>query len=104
MGRDFVDGEDQPDGPHVVILSDAFWRTDFGARPDVVGTSIRLDGKPVTIVGVLPHDFEFAPSNSAPLWVPLHPSGGLGERRSLRWLSVVGRLAPGVTPDQAKPR
>jgi predicted permease len=102
LGRDFVDGEDKPDGPHQVILSDAFWRTDFGARSEVVGTSIRLDGKPVTIVGVLPHDFEFAQSNSAPLWVPLHPSGGLGERRSLRWLNVVGRLAPGVTPDQAK--
>ena len=96
------DGEDKPDGPHLVILSDAFWRSDFGARPDVVGTSIRLDGKPVTIVGVLPRDFEFAHGNSAPLWVPLHPSGGLGERRSLRWFNVVGRLAPGVTPDQAK--
>ena len=77
LGRDFVDGEDMPDGPHVVILSDAFWRSDFGARPGVVGTSIRLDGKPVTVVGVLPRDFEFAQSNSAPLWVPLHPSGGL---------------------------
>jgi putative ABC transport system permease protein len=102
LGRDFVDGEDKPDGPHQVILSDAFWRTDFGARADVVGSTIRLDGKPVTIVGVLPRNFEFAQSNSAPLWVPLHPSGGLGERRSLRWLNVVGRLAPGVTPDQAK--
>src|SRR5580698_7538612 len=58
--------------------------------------------QPVTIVGVLPRNFEFAQGNSAPLWVPLHPSGGLGERRSLRWLNVVGRLAPGVTPDQAK--
>ncbi len=100
LGRDFVDGEDKPDGPHVVILSDAFWRSDFGSNPGVVGTSIHLDGKSVTVVGVLPRDFEFAPGNSSPLWVPLHPSGGL-ERRSLRWLSVVGRLAQGVTPDQA---
>ena len=102
LGRDFVDSESVPDGPHVVILSDAFWRSNFGARPDVVGNSIRLDGKPVTIVGVLPRDFEFAQSNSAPLWVPLHPSGGLAERRSLRWFNAFGRLAPGVTPDQAK--
>jgi hypothetical protein len=101
-GRDFVDGEDKSDGPHVAILSDAYWRTNFGARTDIVGTSIRLDGKPVTIVGVLPRDFEFAQSNSAPLWVPLHISGGLAERRSLRWFNVVGRLAPRVTPDQAK--
>ena len=102
LGRDFVDGEDKPDGPHLVILSDAFWRSEFGARPDVVGTSVRLDGKPVTIVGVLPRDFEFAPRHSSPLWVPLHASGDLGTRRSLVWMGVVGRLAAGVTFDQAK--
>ena len=100
LGRDFVDGEDQSDGPHLVILSDAFWRSEFGARPDIVGTSIRFDGRPVTIVGVLPRNFEFA-ARSAPLYVPLHPQGFL-TRRSLRWLGVVGRLAPGVTSDQAK--
>ena len=102
LGRDFTDGEDKPDGPHFVILSDAFWRSEFGARPDVVGTAIRLDGKPVTIIGVLPRDFEFAPGNASPLWVPLHPAGDLGARRSLRWLNIVGRLAPGVSTEQAK--
>jgi putative ABC transport system permease protein len=101
LGRDFVAGEDKPDGPHVAILSDPFWRTEFGARSDVVGTSIHLDGKSVTIVGVLPRDFEFAPGNASQLWVPLTVSGGL-DRRSLRWLKVIGRLAPGVTSDQAK--
>jgi predicted permease len=102
LGRDFVDGEDKPDGPHLVILSDAFWRSDFGAQPDVVGSVVRLDGKPVTVIGVLPRNFEFAQSNSAPLWVPLHAAGQLAARRSLRWFNVFGRLAPGVTPDQAK--
>src|SRR5579862_4352448 len=102
LGRDFVDGEDKPDGPHLVILSDAFWRSDFGARPDVVGSVVRLDGKPVTVIGVLPRNFEFAQSNSAPLWVPLHAAGQLAARRSLRWFNVFGRLALGVTPDQAK--
>ena len=102
LGRDFVDGEDQPDGPHVVILSDSFWRSEFGAKPDIVGKSVRLDGLPVTIAGVLPRNFEFAPRNSSPMWVPMHAPGDLGTRRSLRWLGSVGRLAPGVTPEQAK--
>jgi putative ABC transport system permease protein len=102
LGRDFLDNEDQPDGPHIAILSDRFWRSEFGANPNVVGTTIRLDGKPVTIVGVLPRSFEFAPSRSAPLWIPLHRSGDLGSRRNLRWLNVIARLAHGVSPEQAR--
>ena len=102
LGRDFLDAEMQSDGPHVTILTDAFWRTEFGADPNIIGRIVHLGGKPVTIVGVLPRDFEFAPARSAPLWVPIHQSGDPLARRSLRWLSVFGRLAPGVSPDQAR--
>jgi len=102
IGRDFVDGEMQPDGPHVTILTDAFWRTEFGADPNIIGRVIHLDGKPATIVGVLPREFEFGPANSAPLWVPIHQTGDLITRRSLHWLTAVGRLAPGVSPEQAR--
>ena len=66
------------------------------------GRSITLDGTPHTIVGVLPRSFEFAPSKSSPLWVPLHPAGDLGARRSLRWFNVIARLAPGVSPELAR--
>jgi putative ABC transport system permease protein len=102
LGRDFIDGEDVTDGPHVVLLTNGFWRSDFGGDPDVIGRTIRLDGKPVTIVGVLPANFEFAPTNSFPLWVPMHAAGDLVTRRSLRWLNVVARLASGVTMQQAQ--
>jgi putative ABC transport system permease protein len=102
LGRDFLEGEMQADGPSVTILTDAFWRTEFGADPKVIGRVIHLDGKPATIVGVLPRDFEFAPARSVPLWVPIHQGGDPLTRRSLRWLSVFGRLARGVSPDQAR--
>jgi putative ABC transport system permease protein len=102
LGRDFLEDELQSDGPHVMILTDTFWRTEFGADPNVVGRVVHLDGKPATIVGVLPRNFEFAPANSAPLWVPIHQTGDPITRRSLRWLSVVGRIAPGVSPDQVR--
>ena len=102
LGRDFLDGEMREDGPPVTILTDGFWRTEFGADPKVIGRVIHLDGKPATIVGVLPRDFEFAPSTSVPLWVPIHQSGDPITRRSFRWLSVLGRLAPGVSPDQVR--
>jgi putative ABC transport system permease protein len=78
------------------------WRTEFGADPNIIGRIVHIDGKPATIVGVLPRDFEFAPANSAPVWVPIHQTGDPITRRSLHWLSVLGRLAPGVTPDQAR--
>jgi putative ABC transport system permease protein len=102
LGRAFVDGEDVSDGPHVVMLTYGFWRSDFGGDPQVIGRSITLDSKPVTIVGVLPRDFQFAPSNDFPLWVPMHPSQDLLTRRSLRWMNVFARLGPGVGPAQAQ--
>jgi len=102
LGRDFVEDEMQSDGPHVTILTDGFWRAEFGADPKIVGRVIHLDGKPATIIGVLPREFEFAPANSAPVWVPVHQTGDPITRRSLRWLTVFGRLAPGFTAEQAR--
>jgi putative ABC transport system permease protein len=102
LGRGFADGEDQADGPHVAILSDALWHSEFGADGNVIGRVIHLDGKPATIIGVLPSNFEFAPANSPPIWVPLHITGDLVTRRSLRWFTVIGRIAPGFSPAQVR--
>jgi predicted permease len=101
LGRLFREGEDTPDGPHVAILTNGYWRSDFGGDPNVIGRTIQLDNKPVTIVGVLPRDFQFVPGNN-PIWVPLHPGTDATTRRSLRWLNAFGRLAPGVTMKQAQ--
>ena len=104
LGRDFVAGEDMHEGsgPAVAILRYDFWRSDFGADPHVIGRTIRLDNKPVTVVGVLPREFEFAPEGSALVWVPLYTTPYTATARSLRWLNVIGRLAPGVSLKQAR--
>ena len=102
LGRDFVDDEDKSDGPHVAMLTYSYWRSEFSGDRGVVGSTLALDGKPVTIVGVLPREFEFAPTQGALLWVPLHPVDDMVTRRSLRWLNVIGRLTPGVSPDAAQ--
>ncbi|MGC1687043.1 MAG: ABC transporter permease [Candidatus Acidiferrales bacterium] len=103
LGRDFVDGEDKPDGPYVVILSYGTWRSDFGGDPNVIGRSYRIDNNPVTIIGVLPKAFEFAPAGqSSAMWVPMHAEGDLVERRSLRWMNGIARFAPGTTAKQAQ--
>jgi putative ABC transport system permease protein len=102
LGRDFLDGEDVSDGPHFAIVTNAFWQTDFGSDPQIIGRTIHLDGKALTIVGVLPREFQFAPTNNFPIWVPMHAAGDLGSRRSLRWMHVVGRVAPGVSIEQVR--
>jgi putative ABC transport system permease protein len=100
LGRDFVDGDVQAYGLHVAMLSYRFWQSDFGGDNNVVGRVVQVDNMPATIVGVLPRNFEFF--NSTPMWVPIHQSGEFMARRNLRWLNVVGRLAPGATAEQAR--
>jgi len=102
LGRDFRAGEDVAAGPFAAILTHSYWRSRFGGDPRVIGRSVQLDSNSVTIIGVLPAGFEFAPRGNAQLWVPLHITGDLVTRRSLRWLSVIGRLARKTTPAQAR--
>jgi putative ABC transport system permease protein len=104
LGRDFVAGEDMHEGsaPAVALLRYDFWRSDFAGDPHIIGRTLRLDNKPVTVVGVLPRDFEFAPEGSALLWVPMHTAPYTTTARNLRWLSVIGRLAPGISLKQVR--
>jgi predicted permease len=101
LGRDFRPGEDAAAGPYVAILMHSFWRSRFGGDPRVIGRSIQLDSNSVTIIGVLPAEFEFAPRGNAQIWVPLHIVQDMVTRRSLRWMRVIGRLARRTTPAQA---
>jgi predicted permease len=59
MGRTFLEEENQPGRPPVVILSHAFWRSRMGSDPGVLGHTLRLDGQPAVVVGVLPASFHF---------------------------------------------
>ena len=102
LGRDFHDGEDQPNVAATTILSYAAWQTHFGGRPDVIGRTATLDGAPVTVVGVLPAGFHFAPGGAGAFWVPFHASStGCDPRRSCHGLVGVARLKDGVTTAQA---
>ncbi len=112
LGRGFVAGDaivsstEAPAPPMVALLTYSFWRTHYGGDPRVIGRTMALDtangSSSATIIGVLPRDFEFAPAGNAPIWVPLHINGDLATRRSLRWMRVIGRLAAGASPEQAR--
>jgi len=102
LGRDFAPGEDIASGPKVAMLTYGFWLTQFGGDRNVLGRSMQLDENSVTIIGVLPRNFEFAPQGSAQIWVPLHVPQDFTTRRNMRWMPVIGRLAAGVTTSQAQ--
>ena len=102
LGRVFTADEDQPGRNTVVVLSDGLWRRAFGASSDVVGKPITLGGVPHTIIGVMPASFDPTDSHED-LWTP----GGFTPEQIAEhdehFLTVVGRLAPGVTIASAAP-
>ena len=103
MGRDFQPSDDQYHGPQVVLLSNGAWRTRFAADPEIIGRKITLDGKPYTVIGVMPA-FENVLAAEAELWAPLQynpalPSDG---REWGHHLQMIGRLRPGVSAGQAE--
>ncbi|HEU0052911.1 MAG TPA: ABC transporter permease [Longimicrobium sp.] len=85
-----------------VVISDRFWRARFNGDPGVVGRTVTLDGRPFTVVGVMPPRFAY-PAREAEAWVPLSLLGenAAPRRRDNRWLNAVGRLAPGADPSAA---
>jgi putative ABC transport system permease protein len=101
LGRDFVAGEDRPNGDKVVILSHKYWTERFAGNASAIGRVLQLSGDNFTIIGVLPKEFEFAPINSPPVWVPLSPGPQMSQRRNLRWMNVIGRVRDDITYAQA---
>jgi len=102
LGRVFQDSDVQPGHEHVVILSDALWRSRFAADPNIIGHSVVLDGRPYTIIGVLPKSF--AKLGQEQLYVPLVVEPSVATDRGTRSWGVMGRLAPGVSLAAAKQR
>ena len=98
LGRTFAAGEDLPGAEPVVIIGYDIWRNRFDRNPTVVGRTLRVNGRAATIIGVMPDRMKF-PDNSE-LWVP-YIRADAPHARSARNLSVFGRLAAGVTRDQA---
>jgi predicted permease len=101
LGRTFLPEEDTPTGDDVAILSDRLWRSQFGAKADVVGEAVRVNGRLHTVVGVLPATLNsFAERYD--LWFPLHLTPVDREkRRGGRHLRVIARLMPRITPEGA---
>jgi len=98
LGRAFVAADDQPGAPATVLLGHGLWTRRFGGDSGVVGRVVRLNGLPRTVIGVMPPRFRFP--EFAGIWLPMAPEA-VDMRVDDRSLAVVGRLAPGITPDAA---
>jgi len=104
FGRLFDDEEAKWNGRPAVLLSEALWERRFSSDPKIVGTAIILNNKPVTVIGVMPREFDFASIFSPSSRIDLYKAFPLTKETD-RWgntLSIIGRLKPGVTLESAQ--
>jgi len=96
LGRNFLEEEGPPAQPSVVLISDALWRRRFASDPNILGTSLKVNGVMASIVGVMPPRFRFP--ETADIWVPVEGR----EARGSHYLNAIGRMAPAVRLPQAR--
>jgi len=101
LGRTFLSEDGEPGKDHVIVLSQRLWEKRFASDQSVVGRSVNLNGRPYTIVGVMPPEFAH-PGTFVDLWTPLTLEANWYENRKLHVLHVVARLRPGVELPQAQ--
>jgi putative ABC transport system permease protein len=106
LGRTFLPEEDRPEGRYEIILSDGLWKRRFGGDPNILGRSIRLSDSSFRVVGVLPASFRTLEIPGAPdraeIFAPLgYALSEPNACRDCQHLRLIGRLKPGVSPQQA---
>jgi len=100
-GRYITANDDQDGGPFVVVMSHALWQRQFGGDQNILGKTIPLSGNSYTVIGVMPAGFK-SPRENTEAWTPVHISNPVAANfRGVHFLRTYGRLAPGVTLQQA---
>jgi predicted permease len=99
IGRNFTPDDERTGSESVVIIGHALWKSRYAEERSILGRTLRLDGKPATIIGVMPDGMQF-PSNTD-LWTPVVPTAEQ-QKRDARFLQVFGRMRPGASRAQAQ--
>jgi putative ABC transport system permease protein len=100
LGRDFLPSDEVPGAEPVVMLRYEVWMNRFGANPAIVGQTVRVDGQPARVIGVMPHGFAFPWTQD--LWMPLIPNPPALRRETYYATYAYARLADGVTITSAR--
>jgi putative ABC transport system permease protein len=103
LGHDFVEKDDVPGAPKVVLISEGLWKRRFGASKKVIGQQLNVDAVPREIIGVVPNEMQLVPK--AQVYLPLgdlRAAKGVLQRDNHPGFSALGRLRPGVTLTQAR--
>jgi putative ABC transport system permease protein len=98
LGRSFRESEDDPGAPGVVVIGYSLWTNRFEGDRDVIGQTVRINGEPAEIIGVMPEGFLFPFSQN--IWVPMKQDVSALARGEGTTVEVFGRLKPGVSMDQ----
>ncbi len=106
-GRDFLKDDELPGRGRIVILSDRLWRSRFNADPSIIGHNITLNTVTQMVVGIMPPNAQHpgnnfhavADGNTVDLWVPYTFNDNSAQRGS-HFMDAIGRLKPGVSPEQ----
>jgi putative ABC transport system permease protein len=100
LGRAFARGEDTTGKNNVVVLGEAFWRQHYAGRTDAIGSTLLLDRRPFTVVGVVPAWLDLP--HRAQLWIPLNMDEQRKDERANHSYRGIGRMKPGVTLAQTR--
>jgi len=105
LGRTFTEEEGKTGGPQAVLLSEGLWRQAFSGDPEIAGKTIRVNGKPRIVVGVMRSSFRFPETMGEDLhkglWLPIQPTAEMQKDRGSHFFYILAGLKPGVTIDQA---
>ena len=112
LGRFFEEGQEQPGQAPLIVVSHRFWQSRLGGDPSIVGKTLRINGRPATVVGVGPKDFAGASPNilTADLWMPIwvdtrvvpELANNAIERHELTMFQMIARLKPWVASETAE--
>jgi putative ABC transport system permease protein len=99
LGRDLLPADEQTGAEPVVLIGYKLWKRRYAEDRSILGKTLRVDGKPATIIGVMPDGTDFP--NNTELWVPLIPDEGQ-QKRDARFMAVFGRMRKDVSRQQSQ--